>query len=94
MPRVAVFALLLAGCVEPASFPTANEPGRACHDDRLASFIGNAATEQVGAVMLRASGARSIRWVSFGAIITMEFSPTRLTVQLDQQNRVNSARCG
>ena len=94
MLRVAVFALLLSGCVTPASHPAGNEPNRACHDDRLASFIGMVATEQVGADMLRASGARTIRWVPFGGVITMDFSPARLTVQLDPQNRVTAAKCG
>ena len=91
MLRVAVLALLLAGC---ATTPAGNEPNQACHDDRLASFIGSAATEQLGADMLRASGARTIRWAPFGGVITIDFSPTRLTVQLDQQNRVAAAKCG
>jgi hypothetical protein len=44
--------------------------------------------------MLRESGARTIRWVPKGGIITMEFSPDRLTVMLDGSNRVEAARCG
>jgi hypothetical protein len=44
--------------------------------------------------MLAASGARQLRWVPHGGIITMEFSPNRLTVRLDQANRVESATCG
>ena len=44
--------------------------------------------------MLAASGAKSIRWVPKGSVITMEFSPDRLTVLLDGSNRVEAARCG
>jgi hypothetical protein len=44
--------------------------------------------------MLRASGARIIRWVPLGGAVTMDFSPVRLTVQLDANNRVQSANCG
>ena len=49
---------------------------------------------QLGSNMLRASGARVIRWVPLGGVVTMDFSPMRLTVQLDGANRVQSASCG
>jgi hypothetical protein len=32
--------------------------------------------------------------VPFGAMITMDYSDERVTVRLDQQNRVLSATCG
>ena len=44
--------------------------------------------------MLAASGAQQLRWVPYGGIITMDFTPSRLTVRLDQANRVDSANCG
>jgi hypothetical protein len=44
--------------------------------------------------MMSASGARVLRWVPKGGIVTMDFSPNRLTVQLDDRNRVETARCG
>ena len=44
--------------------------------------------------MMLASRARVIRWVPLGGAVTMDFSPARLTVQLDGANRVQSANCG
>ena len=44
--------------------------------------------------MLAATGARILRWVPKGGMVTMDFSPDRLTVQLDGANRVETARCG
>ncbi len=44
--------------------------------------------------MLRASGARTLRWVPQGGMVTMDFSPQRLTIQLDAQSRVERANCG
>ena len=91
----ALTLLLLASCATPSPEPPAfGDPNQACNDDRLSSFIGSPATQQTGADMLRASGARTIRWVPVGGVITMDFNPTRLTVQLDQQNRVSAAKCG
>jgi len=86
--------VLLAGCATAVPRAGTQDSGRVCQDGRTDWFIGKAASEQLGAEMLAASGARSIRWVPFGAMITMEFNASRLTVQLDQQNRVNMAKCG
>ena len=44
--------------------------------------------------MMAAARARVLRWVPHGGVVTMDFSPTRLTVQLDPQGRVESASCG
>jgi hypothetical protein len=44
--------------------------------------------------MLRASGARTIRWVPKGGVVTMEYSAERITVSLDGSNRVERASCG
>jgi hypothetical protein len=60
----------------------------------LGQFIGQQATAELGQRMLAASGARILRWVPKGGAITMDFSPARLTVQLDGSNRVETARCG
>jgi hypothetical protein len=65
-----------------------------CRIDALGRFVGQQASPQLGAEMLRASGARIIRWVPLGGVVTMDFSPVRLTVQLDGTNRVQSANCG
>lgn len=65
-----------------------------CSNDALAQFIGQPASQELGERMVRTSGARTIRWVPKGGVVTMDFSPTRLTVQLDGSNRVESASCG
>jgi hypothetical protein len=72
-----------------------NEPADGlCRLGSADRFVGQAATAELGSEMLAASGARQLRWVPHGGIITMEFSPNRLTVRLDQANRVESATCG
>lgn len=85
----------LAACtVTPSGQPGTGDPAGSCRNEPLAPFIGQAASQDLGARMLAASGARIIRWVPKGGIITMEFSPDRVTVQLDGANRVEAARCG
>ena len=60
----------------------------------LDTFKGEAASAELGARIMTAARARKLRWVPFGAMITMEYSQIRVTVRLDQQNRVVSATCG
>jgi len=70
-------------------------PGSTCtQSGALNSFVGQAASADLGARMMAASRASKLRWVPYGAVITMDFSPMRVTVRLDEQNRVISATCG
>lgn len=70
-------------------------PGSTCTPSgALNSFIGQPASTDLAARMMGAARARNLRWVPHGGAVTMDYSPTRLTVQLDQQGRVASASCG
>ena len=94
---IALTLLPLAACTIATSDATADGPPRvpaSCSSSALSQFIGQPASQDLGQRMLRASGARIIRWVPKGGVITMDFSPERLTVQLDGSNRVESANCG
>ena len=95
---IATLALLsLAACTVATSDQTASassEPAGTCRNDSLAQFIGQPASQDLGARMLAASGAKIIRWVPKGGAVTMDFNPSRLTVQLDGSTRGESANCG
>jgi hypothetical protein len=93
---IATLALMpLGACTVATSDATATStPGGACRSDKLAQFVGEASSQELGARILKASGARIIRWVPKGSMVTMEFSPERVTVYLDGSNRVERANCG
>jgi hypothetical protein len=84
----------LAACTIAESGPAPGVPEGSCRPERLAQFIGQPASQDLGARMMSASGARILRWVPKGGMVTMDFSPNRLTVQLDAANRVETANCG
>ena len=85
----------LAACmVTPSGQPGTGEPIQTCRNDGLGQFVGQPASQELGARMLRVSGARNIRWVPRGGVVTMDFRGDRLTVQLDGSNRVERANCG
>ena len=105
MRRTLLFALVAAtGCAtaEPIAdlvpaekIPVRGEvPGYVCRELPDRNFVGQVATSELGARMLAESRAQTLRWVPHGAMITMEFSPSRLTVRLDAQNRILSISCG
>jgi hypothetical protein len=89
-------ALGLSACAAtppPGEFPVRGASAYVCHGEALGQYVGQAATAELGAQMLRATGARTLRWVAHGMMITMEFSPERLTVFLAADNRVERASC-
>jgi hypothetical protein len=92
---LAMFALsACAAASPPGEVPVRGGSAFVCHGERLGRFVGQPATQELGADMLRVSGARIIRWVAHGMMITMEFSEERLTVHLTPDGRVERANCG
>ena len=83
----------IAGCTvtqgEPQTASTVT-----CTDSALNSFTGVKATQSSGAELLKASGARHLRWVGPGMAVTMDYRPDRLTVSYDEAMTITSARCG
>ena len=90
--------LLIAGCAASGAEPVPIDqvpPGSKCQQTgALDPFVGQSATTELGARMMAASRARILRWVPFGAMITMDYNESRLTVRLDRDSRVISATCG
>lgn len=95
---VVLSAVVTVGCAiaaPPPEIPVQGSvPGRLCSGERLGAFAGRQATAELGSEILAASGAARLRWLPHGAIITMEYEESRVTVRLDPDNRVTSARCG
>lgn len=89
----ALSALPIAACTIAESAPPGLPEGT-CRNEPLSQFIGQPASQELGARMMAASSARILRWVPKGGVVTMDYSPSRLTVALDGANRVETARCG
>jgi hypothetical protein len=88
--------LALAACATAAPEPirVGSGNGYVCHSFAERDFIGRVASSEIGAELLRASGAKVIRWVQPGMMVTMDYREDRLTVRLDASNRIVSASCG
>lgn len=90
--------LALAACAAAGPRYVGNfqvPPGSKCiQSGALDTFRGQRASTELAAQIMTAARAPKLRWVPFGAMITMEYSDSRVTVRLDRQNRVVSATCG
>lgn len=89
-------ALSASGCaatVAEEAPPPAAGAGE-CRNEGLERFVGQTATADLGAEMLKASGATSLRWGAPGMAMTMDFRADRLTVSYDEKMAITSARCG
>lgn len=76
----------------PATPPVAAEGP--CRNEGLDAFVGQKASAETGAALLRASGARALRWGGPGMAMTMDYRADRLTVSYDEAMAITSARCG
>jgi hypothetical protein len=84
----------LAGCVADETASTPTPPQAQCDDSKLAAFMGQKASSELGIRILTASGAKALRWGTPRSAMTMDFRPDRLTVAYDDAMTINSARCG
>nr|WP_166177463.1 I78 family peptidase inhibitor [Altererythrobacter segetis] len=90
-------AALLASCA--ATTPPAGEtpPARdvkgTCQREPGQRFIGMKASGALGREMLAATGATVLRWVPPRTAVTMDFSPSRLTVSFDDDLVVTKVSC-
>ena len=94
---IVLAAILGAGCntVAAQEPPVHGEtPGHECRSEGLDAFVGQAATAELGGEILAKSGAKTLRWLKPGQIVTMEFRADRVNVKLDSQNKVEAVTCG
>ena len=89
---LALAPLLAAACsTVPADGPAL---AGSCSNDGLSAFAGQDATADIGAEIMRKSGAHVLRWVPNGSVVTMEFSADRVTIYLDANNKIERVSCG
>lgn len=103
LPALAFIATLLAGCAAPGSTDnggTAAAPAPAARDDgycdaaAVQNQVGRAYSERTAESARSRSGARTLRVLQPGQVMTMEYNPARLTLVVDDKGNIGSARCG
>ncbi len=99
MIRAATFAAstaMLMACA--ATQGTGDIPPAAgagpCNAEAAAGLVGEPASQERAAEAMRLAGAREFRWIPLDSAVTMDYRPTRLNVELDENNVMRTFRCG
>ena len=79
------------GTVESAP---ATAPEGACDAAPAQEHLGHTASAEAGAVLLRITGARQLRWAPPRSAMTMDYRPDRLTVSYDDNMAITRIACG
>jgi hypothetical protein len=83
---------------EPADAVAAQSNGEAddtaCGAGKLDRWLNTLLTDDVKASISEAVGERPIRYIAPGDAVTMDFSPSRLNVELGEDGRIKLFRCG
>lgn len=69
-------------------------PDDGCGASRLRSFVGQTLDAAAQARAATTSGARVVRVIRPGQAVTMDYSIDRLNIEVDEQDKVMSVRCG
>ena len=72
----------------------ADAPPSACGANKAAKFVGRIATPGVRAEVIEEVGHNRIRWIGPDTVVTMDFSESRLNMELNASNRITGTRCG
>ncbi len=65
-----------------------------CGADKVRAYVGKEATPALRAEVAAKSGAKSIRWLTPDAMITMDLRHDRLNAHLGMNGKIGSFRCG
>ena len=93
-----VAALPLAACAgayseAPGSVPV-NESGGECDAQPVQYHIGHEASAEMGATILRESGAKTLRWGPPNSAWTMDYRTDRVNVRYDENRKIIEITCG
>lgn len=91
---IPALALALGACTTTAQEPPVRELPGECDASGVQDHVGHRATAESGAVLLRLTGARVLRWVPPRTAVTMDFRADRLTVSYDDNMVIERISCG
>ena len=90
---VALPLLLMTSCAHPDK-PAATPPQADCHADRVQDLVGQPRSDALGDKARQRAGARVIRWIPTGAMVTMDYRFDRLDLRLGPDGKISAITCG
>ena len=90
-------ALPLAACMSseaPAESTPPPSGEMTCNADAAQSYVGQNATSDVGAAILKVTGARTLRWGPPRSAMTMDYRQDRVNIMYDDASKITQVTCG
>ena len=87
----------LMACMATADAPPPEPPApasRVCNAEPAQYHIGHDATQQMGAAILKESGAQTLRWGAPNSAWTMDYRQDRVNVRFDESRKIIEITCG
>ena len=99
LPRAAAalsLAIGLVACVPNPGIlePIDNSQGGRCDAAPVQSYVGDAALQAKGGMILVESGARTLRWGAPDSAWTMDYREDRVNVRYDADMTITEITCG
>ena len=97
MRKVILFTpALLAACATAPAQPVIHgeTPGHTCVEGAADSYVGKIRSNAVGKAIQAATRAAVLRWAPPNVMLTMDYRADRVTVWLDEANKITKLRCG
>ena len=87
---------LLAACATTSEQPPVHglTSAHTCKTTGTEHFVGQAATSDTGAAIMKETNSGILRWAPPGFALTMDFRIDRVTVRLGPDNKVIGIDCG
>ncbi|MEO6432608.1 MAG: I78 family peptidase inhibitor [Sphingomicrobium sp.] len=86
--------VLAAGCADLYPPPVPPHFEGKCDAAAAQSFVGQAVSQDAGTAIKAATRATFFRWAAPNTMLTMDFSPVRVTVHYGSDNRISQIVCG
>ena len=93
----AAAALPLAACMSSETPAESTPPPPAemtCNADAVQSHVGHRASPEMGAAILKESGARTLRWGPPRSAMTMDYRQDRVNIMYDDAYKITQVTCG
>ncbi|SKB41268.1 I78 family peptidase inhibitor [Sphingopyxis flava] len=87
-------AACAAGDVSTGSTPPPPTAEMTCNADAVQSYVGQTATAELGSVIRKATGARTLRWGPPRSAMTMDYRQDRVNVMYDDAYKITQISCG
>ncbi len=100
MTKAIVLAAVLAGgCVtapveSAEQVPAAETATGHCDASKVSAMVGKPHTPALAEEARKLSGAKTVRSIRPGDVVTMDYREDRLNLRIDGQGRVEGASCG